>query len=117
MDTETEQMITQNLSLAREVLQAVVAHPDAFPDNLLVIPMDLLSRGKGILTPARYEVLLAIRERGSFERLQDLADLLGRTKHRVSKDVNALTALGLIHKERHGRTTTITADQRPILLT
>ena len=117
MEADTEAgLIEQNLELARQIIHAALDDPDVFPDDLLVIPMNLLAGSDGLLTPARFEVLLKVREHGSFDRLQDLADSLGRGKHRVSKDIDALTALGLIRKERRGRTLRLTADNRPILL-
>lgn len=107
--------VGQRLDMAHDIFQRALAEPDAYPDHLIVIPLSLLAEGS-LLSPARLETLMRLRRHGGYERLQDLADDLGRGKHRVSKDISALASLGLVHKHRHGRQMHIAAVGRPILL-
>lgn len=107
--------VNQRLDLAHGIFQRALLDPEAYPDHLIVIPLSLLAEGS-LLSPARLETLMRLRRSGGYERLQDLADDLGRGKHRVSKDISALATLGLVHKQRHGRRMHIQAVARPILL-
>lgn len=107
--------VNERLDLAHDIFQRALADPGAYPEHLIVIPLSLLAEG-AVLSPARLETLIRLRKMGGYDRLQDLADDLGRGKHRVSKDISALAGLGLVHKQRHGRQMHIEASGRPIML-
>lgn len=113
---QRKHMIEENLDVAEDYLQQKLRDPTSLPDGALVIPMSLLAEGKNGLTQARWQVLQQIRSHGRYARIQDLADALGRGKHRVSKDVDALASLGLVHKQKKGRETAIRPDPRQIMV-
>jgi DNA-binding MarR family transcriptional regulator len=113
---QRKRMIEDNLGVAETILQQKLRHPSSIPDEALVIPLSLLAGGKNPLTQSRWQVLLLLREHGAYNRIQDLADALGRGKHRVSKDLDILASLGLVHKKKKGRETSVQPDLRRILL-
>ena len=112
--TQRRKLVRENLDVAREILQSKLNDADSLPEQAIVIPMSLLADGKVPLTQSRWQVLLQVRNHGQYKRLQDLAEDLGRGKHRVSKDVDALAGLGLLHKHRNGREVMVEADRREI---
>lgn len=114
--TQRRKLVRENLDLASEIIQRKLKDPKAFPDQALIIPMSLLAAGKVPLTQSRWQLLLQVRNHGQYKRLQDLAEDLGRGKHRVSKDVDALAGLGLLHKHKKGRETMVEADRREIVV-
>jgi DNA-binding MarR family transcriptional regulator len=114
--TQRRKLVRQNLDVAHDVLQRMLNDPDAFPKRSLVIPMSLLADARVPLTPSRWQVLMQVRSHGQYKRLQDLADDLGRGKHRVSKDVDVLATLGLLRKHKQGREMSVEADSREILV-
>ena len=114
--TQRRKLIRENLDLAEAILQRKLKDPKSLPEHALVIPMSLLADGKIPLTRSRWQLLLQVRNHGKYKRLQDLAEDLGRGKHRVSKDVDALAGLGLLHKQKNGRETMVEADQRKIMV-
>ncbi len=113
---DEHQLILDNLDVARRVIQQKLDDPASIPDGALVIPLSLLAGDYNLLTSSRWRVLLQLRSHGTYVRLQDLADALGRGKHRVSKDVDVLVNLGLVHKQKNGRETSIQPDARQIFV-
>ena len=109
-------LIRGNLDVAERYLQRVLENPSSLSERQVVIPMSLMAGDASLLTQSRWRILLQLRNHGTYDRLQDLADALGRGKHRVSKDVEVLAKLGLLHKEKRGRETAVTPDERPIVV-
>jgi len=113
---ERSELVRENLQVAERAILEKLARPDAFPAGAIVIPLRLLVGKKNALTPSRWAIIQKLRERGGYERLNDLAEALGRSKYRVSKDVDVLTGLGLVHKVRHGKRVAIRPDPRTIVV-
>jgi DNA-binding MarR family transcriptional regulator len=116
MEANRERLIAENLELAERLLQRKLRNPTSLPDNVLIVPLNLIAGPKNPLTTARWNVLRVLRAHGRYDRIQDLADALGRGKHRVSKDVDVLASFGLVHKTKHGRETSVEADPPEILV-
>ncbi len=116
MEGDRKQLIGENLELAKRLLQRKLRDPSSLPESVLIVPLNLIAGSKNPLTTARWNVLRVLRAHGRYERIQDLADALGRGKHRVSKDVDVLASFGLVHKIKHGRETSVEADPREILV-
>lgn len=116
MEANRERVIAENLELAERLLQRKLRNPTSLPDNVLIVPLNLIAGANNPLTTARWNVLRVLRAHGKYDRIQDLADALGRGKHRVSKDVDVLASFGLVHKTKHGRETSVEADPREILV-
>lgn len=114
--TAKQRMMERHLDLFEYFAQQMLANPDAAPDRLTIIPLALLAEGTGGLTPGRLALLIEVRSHGTYARMQDLADALGRDKFAVSKDVEVLANLGLVHKRRIGRQVSITPDDGLIVL-
>lgn len=110
------QVADKALDLAEQHMQAILADPAGAPDKVTILPIATMLGGPGGLTPARIALLIEIRSHGTYERMQSLAEAMGRDKHAVSKDVDVLVHHGLVHKQRKGRTVAIEADRRPIIL-
>lgn len=113
-----KRLIDQNIETAWAHMRSVLADPASAPDHLTVIPLSILTLagGRNGLTPGRVSLLAQLRAHGEYGRMQDLADAVGRDKFAVSKDIDVLSMLGLVHKRRTGRTVAIAADARPIML-
>ena len=116
METKRKQVIGENLDLTKRLLQRKLRDASSLPGNVLIVPLNLISGTQNPLTTARWNVLRVLRAHGRYNRIQDLADALGRSKHRVSKDVDVLASFGLVHKTKHGRETSVEADSREILV-
>lgn len=110
---QTERNIHSAFRLFREVL----AHPDRYPDDLLVIPMENLVGKASPFSKQRLRILSTLRTNDGAESLDALARSLGREKTRVSKDVTYLEGLGLVACRRQGRTKRILPTHRRVLLT
>lgn len=113
---DRKQVADNALDLAAQHMRAILADPEGAPEKVTVIPITKMLGGPDGLTPARIALLIEIRSHGLYERIQDLADAMGRDKHAVSKDVDVLARHGLVHKHRKGRSVAIEADGRPIIL-
>ena len=113
---QRRKLVRENLDIASDIIQRKLKDPKSLPNHAIIIPMSLLADGKVPLTQGRWQVLLQVRNHGKYKRIQDLAEDLGRGKHRVSKDVDALAGLGLLHKHKNGRETMVEADRREIMV-
>ena len=117
MDAKSrKEVIERNLEIAEHFMQQVLANPSAAADKLTVIPLAAMAGGKTGLTPSRLALLIELRSHGEYGRMHDLAKAVGRDKFAVSKDIDVLADLGLVHKQRKGRTVAISPDTRPIML-
>jgi hypothetical protein len=113
---EGKQVADKALDLLEQSLLGILANPEAAPEHVTIIPIAKMLGGKDGLTPSRIALFIEIRSHGPYGQLQELAHAVGRDKHVVSKDVDILAAHHLVHKRKTGRTITIEADARPILL-
>lgn len=113
---DRKQVANHALDIAEKAMQQLLADPSGAPDKLTIIPMTTLMGGKDGLTPSRIALFIEIRAHGVYQRVQELADAVGRDKYAVSKDVDVLALHGLVHKHKRGRTVAIEADTRPIVL-
>ncbi len=115
-ENKRRQLTRKNFEVAERVFLQKLRDPDSIPDGAIVIPMSLLATGTNALTPSRWQLLDEVRTHGAYESLQDLADALGRGKHRVSKDVDVLARFRLLHKAKQGREIRIWADLNNIIV-
>lgn len=101
---------------AFKLIRAVAADPDRYPDRFIAIPLDpeLTPR---LLTPERLRLLKMVRDKGPFSSLNELAHRLDREQSRVSRDVSDLVTMGLLRTKRHGKSKSVEAPKRPIVLT
>ena len=113
---DRKQVADKALDLAEQHMQAILANPAGAPDKVTIIPITKMLGGPDGLTPARIALFIEIRSHGIYAQIQDLADAMGRDKHAVSKDVDVLVHHGLVHKHKKGRSVSIEADARPIIL-
>lgn len=70
-----------------------------------------------VLTPRRYALIEAVKERGSFDSIEQLAEAVERDRAAVSRDLKALTEAGLLQMHEavlpgHGRRAEITPVAR-----
>jgi len=110
-DTNAE----RNIDVAFDLIRAVIENPDDFPDNFVAIPLDpeLLQK---LFSRERVRLLRTVQRKGPFTSLDALTKELGRNKTRVSRDVSILEAAGLIQVKKKGRTITLSAEKKPVLL-
>lgn len=72
-----------------------------------------------VLTPKRYAIIEAVKEKGHFESIEALADALKRDRSTVSRDLRALADAGLISLHEavfpgHGRRSEIAPVARKL---
>lgn len=105
----------ERIELAFELAKDVAAHPDRYPDDFVVLPLEPgeLTR---LLTDARLRLLCELRDRGPYESVTALAEALDRDQSRVSRDLKALSDMGLVLLERTGKAKRVEATDRLILL-
>ncbi|HWG91525.1 MAG TPA: hypothetical protein VNZ52_11820 [Candidatus Thermoplasmatota archaeon] len=96
-----------------DLIRAVAANPNQYPDRFIAIPLRLVPK---ILTEERIRLLEVLRSEGPFNTVQEAADAVGRDVTRVSRDLKELVVVGLATAERHGRAKRIEALNVPILL-
>lgn len=106
----------RNIELAFSLFREAMAHPDRYPDDLLVIPFENLVGKASPFSKERLRILSALRDHDGAESVNELALRLKREKTRVSKDVSYLEGLGLVSCQRSGRTKKIRATKRQVLL-
>jgi DNA-binding transcriptional ArsR family regulator len=109
--SDTEKHITHAFEMAREI----VWKPERYPDRFIVIPLDPSIVGR-ILSPERLRLLHTLRTRGSFDSINELADVLHRDQSRVSRDLDLLVDAGLARTMRHGKAKRVEADDREVFL-
>lgn len=63
---------------------------------LVTVSFDSVEALLSVLTPKRYELIKLIKEHGSFNSIEELANSLHRDRGTVSRDVKALAEAGLI---------------------
>lgn len=100
---------------ATDLVRAVVEHPDDYPDRFVVLPMDpdVIAR---ILSRERTRVVAYLQRHGPAPSLRVLAAELDRNYASLSRDVSALTSMGLVETIRRGKEKQIQATGRPILI-
>lgn len=69
-----------------------------------------------VLTPERVRLYRLVQARREVPSVDDLARLLRRDATRVSRDIVALEAIGLLTTTRDGKSKRIVANTRPIVL-
>lgn len=106
---------TKHIDHAFEIARDLVRQPDRYPDRFVVIPLDPAIVGR-ILSPERIRLLHTLREHGSFESINDLANALDRDQSRVSRDLEPLIAAGLARTTRHGKSKRVEAEERDVVL-
>jgi DNA-binding transcriptional ArsR family regulator len=109
--SKTEKHIGHAFEMARQI----VREPGRYPDRFVVIPLDPAIIGH-VLSNERIRLLQVLREHGSFESVNELAQALDRDQSRVSRDLASLVELGLAHTRRHGKAKRVEADDRDILI-
>jgi predicted transcriptional regulator len=107
--------VEKNIKRAFELTRRVAAQPDIFPDRFIAIPLD--PELTSVLSRERIRLLNLLREKGSFDSVNQLAKELGREQSRVSRDLAELVHFGLIEIEREGKSKVIRAQDAPIILT
>lgn len=105
----------ENIDAAFDLARAILANPDAYPDDFIVLPLDpdLIAK---VLSPERIRLLHELRSDGPYDSVNDLAEALGRDQSRVSRDVAGLAEMGLVKTERDGKSKRVSAPKKPIWL-
>ena len=112
---EGNRLLPVDFESSRRIAHYMVDHAEAFREPMIIVPIEQLALD-AVLSPERVRLLQEVRAHGPFERLDDLAAALGRSKARTSQDVAMLERHGMLICKRAGRTKRIAADPRPILL-
>lgn len=115
MKKDDREKASRHLRSALQLARALIAHPDAFPDDFIALPLDpeIISK---VLSPERIRLLNELRTRRSYASVSKLAEALGRSQSRVSRDLAELSAAGLIRLERRGKAKRVIAYRKPILI-
>lgn len=105
----------ENIDQAFDMMRDIIARPEAYPDEFIVLPLDpdIISK---VLSPERIRLLHELRAQGPFSSVNELADCLGRDQSRVSRDVADLVEMGLVKSERDGKSKRVSASKKPIWL-
>lgn len=105
----------ERIELAFELAEEVAAHPERFPDDFIVVPLEpgVFSH---VLTDERIRLLRTLRDHGPYESVTALARAVDRDQGRVSRDLHALSEYGLVLLERTGKSKRVQATNRPIIL-
>lgn len=82
--------------------------PEMSPDRVLIVEFEVL---KDIVTPARTELVKAIREHRP-QSVGELAKLVKRRQESVSRDLNILHNYGLLEFVRMGKSRIPKIDKR-----
>ena len=102
---------------AFDVFKDVMEHPEKYPADAIVVPIQaLVSEKQTPFSKQRLRLLMEIRNHGAYESLDEVAAHLHREKTRVSKDVTFLEQMGLVKSTRVGRNKRLVATKRQILL-
>lgn len=114
-DATYRRRVTRNIRRAFALVEDVIAHPEAYPEKFIAIPLDdeVLSR---LLSRERLRLLRVLRDEGPFDSVNALAAELGRAQSRVSRDLADLQVAGLVSVERRGKSKRVRATDRPIVL-
>lgn len=105
----------RNLPRAFALMKDVIAHPDAYPDDFVAIPLEP-DTIRQLFSHGRVRVWRTLRDDGPFESVAALARALRRATAGVRRDVEALHGAGLVELERQGKQTLVRASRRPIVL-
>jgi len=105
--------MTDPMKSATAFVRKVAKRPEAFPEKFVAIRRDTVAR---ILSGQRTRLLDLLEKRGPFPEVQRLAQALGRMPSAVARDLRDLEAAGLVERRRHGKTVTIEATRRPVLV-
>lgn len=100
---------------AFELLEAAVEDPSSYPERFVAFELDEDTLPR-ILTRQRLRLLRVLRQEGPVESVTRLSERLGRDQGQVSRDLAYLEGWGLVELERDGRSKTVRAPDRPILL-
>lgn len=98
---------TKELEKFGEMIEKAINYPDLTPDKLVII--SLTEEGhRSILTPERIKLLLTIKHKRP-KNVGELAEMVGRRKDAVSRDLNILKNYGFLELIQHGK------EKRPIV--
>lgn len=88
-------------------------HPEAYPDHVVSIPIDILPE---VLTPNRARLLAHLQRHGPADSVEGLAVALGRNYSSVSRDVGYLLGT-FLEGEQHGHKKRLWAAERTVVIT
>ena len=104
----------KSLQLFEKMIDFAVENPELSPDRILIINLKKKTFNK-VLTPARMEIIKAIKETKP-KTVMDLAGYLGRPLESVSRDLKILENYGILEFIRTGKTKMPKIEKEMILI-
>lgn len=101
---------------AADFIRKVAKAPaGAYPDSFIAFEWGspLLLQ---IMSGEKSRLIEYLKEHGPVESVTTLSQALGRSREAVSRDLHVLVKSGVIIAEQHGKTKTLAASERPILI-
>ena len=109
---KTKKQLEKEAKNLNKLIDGVVDGTIDIPDNAIIIDPDVLIQ---IFTKRRIELIQFINKYKP-KSVQELADLTKRKKQAVDRDLKMLEGLGLLTKEKNGRTTTPVLENKFVVM-
>lgn len=110
-DNEFGKWVKDSFDLAEHVVE----HDDLYPDHFVAIPASS-PLASTLFSGERRRLLTELKEHGEHESIGDLAACVDRDPTRVSRDLKLLIQIGLVETKRHGKTKSVRATGRPVII-
>jgi predicted transcriptional regulator len=110
-DKDFGKWVDDAFDLARHVIENDELYPDRFvaiPASSPLVPT--------LFSAERRRLLMELKEHGEHDSIGDLAACVGRDATRVSRDLQILIKVGLVETKKHGKTKSVRATGRPVII-
>jgi predicted transcriptional regulator len=112
MTMATKKVMRRATGFIRKVARAP---PGSYPENFIALEWGspLLLQ---IMSGEKTRLIEYLRTHGPVDSVTTLSEALGRSREAVSRDLQVLVNVGVVHAEQHGRHKSLRATDQPIVV-